>query len=234
MTELITAASKLPPFMAYPRFLLDSGLNLTAQQVYIILLDRARLSAQNEGWTDENGHVFISYPIARLAAAIHKSEMTVKTALSALEKAELITRQHQGVGRADRLYVRLPQGDRKLSVTGKENFPPEGQLSLLHTERKLSTNKIKSNNESVKRGSKALQLGKYQNVVLLPEEITALRTGIPTLEQYIEKLSAYMASTGKRYQSHAATIRSWALRDGAQRMPTPQKRVYECREDEGL
>ena len=31
--------------------------------------------------------------------------------------------------------------------------------------------------------------------------------------QYIEKLSEYMASTGKRYQSHAATIRRWAGED---------------------
>lgn len=47
---------------------------------------------------------------------------------------------------------------------------------------------------------------------------------------YIEKLSSYMASSGKQYSSHAATIRSWALRDH----PAPVKRTYECKEDESL
>ena len=38
-----------------------------------------------------------------------------------------------------------------------------------------------------------------------------MQASFPTVwGQYIEKLSEYMASTGKRYQSHAATIRRWA------------------------
>ena len=32
-------------------------------------------------------------------------------------------------------------------------------------------------------------------------------------EQRIERLSAYMASTGKTYKNHLATIRNWARRD---------------------
>lgn len=31
----------------------------------------------------------------------------------------------------------------------------------------------------------------------------------------IERLSEYIASTGKSYKSHLATIRSWARKDGA-------------------
>ena len=50
------------------------------------------------------------------------------------------------------------------------------------------------------------------------------------IDTYIEKLSSYMASSGKQYSSHAATIRSWALRDH----PAPVKRTYECKEDESL
>ena len=49
-------------------------------------------------------------------------------------------------------------------------------------------------------------------------------------QEYIEKLSSYMASSGKQYSNHAATIRSWALRDH----PAPVKRTYECKEDESL
>ena len=51
-------------------------------------------------------------------------------------------------------------------------------------------------------------------------------------DRYIEKLSEYMASTGKRYQSHAATIRRWAGED-AQKTITPSRtRDYSVKEDE--
>jgi len=57
-----------------------------------------------------------------------------------------------------------------------------------------------------------------------------LQREVPHYPEYIEKLSSYMASSGKLYSNHAATIRSWALRDH----PAPAKRTYECKEDESL
>ena len=50
--------------------------------------------------------------------------------------------------------------------------------------------------------------------------------------QYIEKLSEYMASTGKRYQSHAATIRRWASEDARKAAPPLSQRDYSVKEDE--
>ncbi len=45
MTQFLTQSSPIPPYMAFPRFLLDKdGLNETAKILYTILLDRARLS----------------------------------------------------------------------------------------------------------------------------------------------------------------------------------------------
>lgn len=72
--------------------------------------------------------------------------------------------------------------------------------------------------------------GSYQNVFLNMEELISLQKEVPHYQEYIEKLSSYMASSGKQYSSHAATIRSWALRDH----PTPVQRTYECKEDESL
>ena len=43
----------------------------------------------------------------------------------------------------------------------------------------------------------------------------------PSGKSYVEKLSAYMESTGKTYKSHAATIRRWATED---RQKPAQKR----------
>ena len=107
MTQFLTQDSLIPPYMAFPRFLLDKeGLSETAKILYTILLDRARLSQKNDGWTDEQGHVFILFPIKNLAEVMHKSEMSIKTALTALEKETLI----KGIGGAKW------QGDRKSVV----------------------------------------------------------------------------------------------------------------------
>ena len=109
MTDFLTADTNLPSYMMFPRFLLDMEINETAKMLYIILLDRARLSQKNEGWSDIDGHVFIYFTIAALAEVLHKSQMTVKTALAVLEKQELIFRKRQGPGQPNRIYVKLPK-----------------------------------------------------------------------------------------------------------------------------
>ena len=60
MTDFLTADTNLPSYMMFPRFLLDMEINETAKMLYIILLDRARLSQKNEGWSDTDGHVLSS------------------------------------------------------------------------------------------------------------------------------------------------------------------------------
>ena len=77
MTDFLTADTNLPSYMMFPRFLLDMEINETAKMLYIILLDRARLSQKNEGWSDTDGHVFIYFTIEALAEVLHKSQMTV-------------------------------------------------------------------------------------------------------------------------------------------------------------
>lgn len=125
MTDFLTADTNLPSYMIFPRFLLDMEINETAKMLYIILLDRARLSQKNEGWSDTDGHVFIYFTIEALAEVLHKSQMTVKTALAVLEKQELIFRKRQGPGQPNRIYVKLPKEtihytDRFLSlITGR-------------------------------------------------------------------------------------------------------------------
>ena len=61
--------------------------------------------------------------------------------------------------------------------------------------------------------------GENKNVILSDEEYERLteRMGGSKRSEYIEKLSDYMASTGKKYQSHYATICSWFRQDGGQK-----------------
>ena len=80
---------------------------------------------------------------------------------------------------------------------------------------------------------KARAYGRYQNVFLTDGELADLQASFPTVwGQYIEKLSEYMASTGKRYQSHAATIRRWAGEDAKKTVTPSRNRDYSVKEDE--
>ena len=56
--------------------------------------------------------------------------------------------------------------------------------------------------------------GQYQNVLLTDEDLSKLQAEFPDdWQKRIERLSEYIASTGKSYKNHLATIRNWASRD---------------------
>lgn len=254
-TSYLTSTSLLPPYLAYPRFLLDMGISETAKLVYAVLLDRARLSQQNAGWTDKSGHVFLYFTISNLASTLHKSEMTIKSALKVLSEQGMIVRLRQGTGMPNCIYVKVPiLTDNLLSVGEQENRPPDRQGNDCPMNGKLSAGeqeicpsdvqetvcqgdkKLSSNNKEVshskreKRVSDNRPLGRYQNVDLTKQELAALQSEFSDWSERIERLSSYMASTGKKYQNHAATIRLWAEKD----KPATARRIYECEEDESL
>ena len=78
-------------------------------------------------------------------------------------------------------------------------------------------------------------LGRYENVSLSEKELSELQTELPgTWRQYIERLSEYMASTGKKYSSHVATIRRWAAEDGKKAASKGGIPEYTCKEGESL
>ena len=51
---------------------------------------------------------------------------------------------------------------------------------------------------------------------------------------YIDRLSCHIASSGKRYRSHAATIYKWAQEDAAKKAPKKGIPDYSCKEGESL
>ena len=107
--------------------------------------------------------------------------------------------------------------------------PPEIEIEL---EKEIE---IKREIEKVRpeTGHPSHTYGHYQNVFLTDEELADLQASFPAVwEQYIEKLSEYMASTGKRYQSHAATIRRWAGEDAKKTITPSRNRDYSVKEDE--
>lgn len=59
--------------------------------------------------------------------------------------------------------------------------------------------------------------GFYKNVLLSNDDVAKLKNEFPDdYQDRIERLSDYIASKGKRYKNHLATIRSWARRETEQ------------------
>ena len=143
MTQFLKYDSYIPPYMAYPKFLLKLNISETAKLVYMLLLDRARLSMKNGDWQDEQGRVFVLYTIPNLAKDIGKGETTVKKALNQLVQQDLIWKQFQGAGRPNKIYVKIPAeisptGQTEKCLTGRALFDPKAG-------RKLSPNNNKRN-----------------------------------------------------------------------------------------
>ena len=92
--------------------------------------------------------------------------------------------------------------------------------------------------ERVRNGtSPARSYGRYNNVFLSDTELDELKAELPDKwEYYIDRLSCHIASTGKQYHSHAATIYKWAQEDAAKGKAAPKQGIpdYSCKEGESL
>ena len=66
-------------------------------------------------------------------------------------------------------------------------------------------------------------------------ELAELQEELPgKWEFYIDRLSGYIASTGKKYRNHAATIRRWAADDTAKAAPKQGIPDYTYKEGQSL
>ncbi|MBR4691288.1 MAG: replication initiator protein A [Oscillospiraceae bacterium] len=122
-TRYITAGHTFTNFLMFPRTLLGAGMTATEIKLYLLLLDRARVSKKHEGWQDLLGQVFVIYPVRELAEDVGCSETSVKKALKELERRDLIERWRRGQGKANHIFVKLPDGDPFLP-SQRDTAPP--------------------------------------------------------------------------------------------------------------
>lgn len=62
--------------------------------------------------------------------------------------------------------------------------------------------------------------GEFKNVLLTDEELEKLKQRFNDYEARIQRLSQYIASSGKKYKSHYATILTWANGEKKKEAPT--------------
>lgn len=99
MGEYLTNSDCITPYMVFPRFLLDIDISETASILYMLQLDRAKLSLKSDKWMDCAGHTLLYLPVRELSETLRKSEMTVKSALATLEQTGFIEKMKQGAGK---------------------------------------------------------------------------------------------------------------------------------------
>ena len=132
VADYLTSDTSVPQYIPFPRFLLDMKLSHTAKLIYSVLLYRANLSKIN-GWIDEQGRVYITYPVTEIAENLHKGVSVIKEGLSALDRAGL-TERKRNFSAPDTIYVKLPteglktdpQTAGKPAISEPENRPTEG------------------------------------------------------------------------------------------------------------
>lgn len=88
-------------------------------------------------------------------------------------------------------------------------------VSTMDTQVRLGKDRLEIGKDSIEnKKSTRHKYGEYKNVLLTDVDIEKLKNEYPLdYEERIEKLSCYMASTGKSYKNHLATIRNWARKE---------------------
>ena len=105
-TDYITASSTLPPYLAYPRFLLGMNIRLTAKEVYAIMLDMTLHSDMVQ--TDKRGRRYLAFYNKTIAEIIDRTPSTVAQALRELEDAGLVEKKLIALHTPYHVYVKLP------------------------------------------------------------------------------------------------------------------------------
>lgn len=105
---------------------------------------------------------------------------------------------------------------------GKTNIGKSPTTKELPYERltKLNTN---CTEEPAPKKEEVFTFGEYENVKLTEKEYEKLLLEITDGLDYIERLSGYIASSGKKYKSHYATIRNWYNKDKREQEKKPNQ-----------
>ena len=109
--------------------------------------------------------------------------------------------------------------------------PPEIEKEI---EKEIEIEKERERELDTRQTARATY-GRYENVLLSQSELDGLKADLPDKwNYYIDRLSCHIASSGKRYRSHAATIYKWAQEDAAKKAPKKGIPDYSCKEGESL
>ena len=105
------------------------------------------------------------------------------------------------------------QAEPQTALQTEPQTEPQTAPPYIYSINNIQSNKTKQN-KTKKEKAVRHKFGQYQNVFLSDDDLRKLQEEFPAdWEERIEKVSEYVASTGKHYSNYLATIRNWAKRD---------------------
>ena len=111
-TDYIISGSTLPPYLAYPRFLLGMNVRLTAREVYAILLDMTLNSDMVQ--IDRRGRRYLAFYNKTIAEIIDRTPSTVAQSLRELEDVGLVEKKLIALHTPYHIYIKLPIAESEL------------------------------------------------------------------------------------------------------------------------
>lgn len=186
------------------------------------------------GNVNDGGFIYLTkeipYTDEMLATQFNKPISTVRLALKTFEQFGMIEiinnmiflsswEKYQSTDRLttirekDRERKRRKREAEKLLLQNSTEIPRTSMdVPSIDIEGDIDIDKDK--NKSISKKSPRHKHGEYQNVLLSDDDLEKLKAEFPAdWDQRIQRLSEYMASSGKSYKNHLATIRNWARRD---------------------
>ena len=211
-----------------------------------ILLKLYLKSLKNGGklQLDEN----IPYTAQMIATLTRQQVGTVERALGIFQQLGLVEQLHGGLLYMTDIELMIGQSSteaerkRAARLANKALPPPRtngGHLSDIRPPeieiKKEIDIEIEKERELKPGRAAPAAYGRYKNVILTDTELSELKAELPDKwEYYIDRLSGYIASTGRKYKNHAATIRRWAADDTAKAAPKKGIPDYSYKEGESL
>ena len=211
-----------------------------------ILLKLYLKSLKNGGklQLDEN----IPYTAQMIATLTRQQVGTVERALGIFQQLGLVEQLHGGLLYMTDIELMIGQSSteaerkRAARLENKALLPPRtngGHLSDIRPPeieiKKEIDIEIEKERELKPGRAAPAAYGRYKNVILTDTELSELKAELPDKwEYYIDRLSGYIASTGRKYKNHAATIRRWAADDTAKAAPKRGIPDYSYKEGESL
>lgn len=192
------------------------------------------------GKTNDNGYIYIAdnipYTEEMLSVIMNKPLLTIRLAIETFTNLQMIDTDTNG--------IYLVNFEKHQSLDKMAQIKEQNRLrKQRERERKSLMSRDKSRNvtqdvtqchatdidkdieEDIDKDKDIIdkpktarhKYGLYKNVLLTDDDLTKLKAEFPLdWEQRIERLSEYIASTGKSYKNHLATIRAWARKEKPQ------------------
>lgn len=196
------------------------------------------------GNVNDGGYIYLTkeipYTDEMLATQFNKSLPTIRLALKTFEQFGMIEvinnmillsswQKYQNTDKLEEMREKNRARQKRYYDRQKEKLLAEHNLTLgitssnaldIDIDKDIDIDIDKDKKKSISKKPARHKYGEYQNVLLSDDDLNKLQAEFPAdWGSRIERLSSYMASSGKSYKNHLATIRNWARRDKPSEKP---------------